>query len=138
MYLWCHKQETQENKNLLHKMMQKWILRLTNSNISWDEYRAEQSQNSHRREVIERNLILNHQLKPLKIQQVTTKRARLPERPGFDFVTIPQSNIEEREDNSNNNNRRKNDKLNGINERFRNLRQQRSSNRTIKPSITGK
>jgi len=55
MLLWSHKDETEENKRLLRKIMTCWIRKLTGANVTHGEVREEQMNSHKKNEILQRN-----------------------------------------------------------------------------------
>lgn len=140
MYLW--KYENNENQTMLRKIIEPWIRRLTQSNVSYAE--ALEANEDKRNEINKRNQVLVDNVKRRKSLYLTqqSKRARVPAAPTFDFAVRPRSKIEAGGDGGGHNevggggaNQRKNKKKT-LQQKLR--EKSKSQKQAIQVSITGK
>eukprot|EP00483_Globobulimina_turgida_P002435 UN02439 len=91
MNLWAHKQETFPNKQLLRKIMEKWIRTLTGSDSSYSDLREEMRESQEA--IQERYKMLQKQKRDFNFGE--QKRAKIPEKPWHDFATNPANLIDD-------------------------------------------
>ena len=141
MLLWCHKDETNENKQLLRKVIDKLIRKITHSNISYQEMREENVEMNKEamNNIIQRNKYDKKRRQLLKQRNMgmsSKKRASIPQKPSFDFVFNPQSNVDTSD--KMDNKMRKSGKYSGLELGFKRIKNTKSRNQAYKPSITGR
>eukprot|EP01084_Bolivina_argentea_P124930 221391_1 len=91
MYLWANKKETHSNKQLLRKIMERWIRTLTGSDSTYSDLREEMRESQQ--SIQERYRILQRQKRDFNFG--ISKRARIPEKPWHDFATNPANLVDE-------------------------------------------
>jgi len=135
MDLWASKYESKENKQLLHRMINKWLYKIENANIDYGEIRDELGE--RKAEIMQRQDILQQQKQEFNLEP--RKRARVPEKAWFDFAVIPRSKIDESESGGPANNREtiKKSKFAALDQRLQKQKKSATAKR-IGPSVNGR
>mmetsp|Transcript_46328 Transcript_46328/g.77020 ORF Transcript_46328/g.77020 Transcript_46328/m.77020 type:complete len:463 (-) Transcript_46328:90-1478(-) len=91
MNLWAHKDETNANKALLRRIIEKWIRTLTGSDASYAELR--EAMNENKQSIQQRFQILQRARHKRDLGLGERKRAQIPEKAWHDFAVAPVSTI---------------------------------------------
>merc|ERR1712032_1455583 len=91
MKLWAHPKETNSNKALLRKIMEKWIRSLTGSNASYNELREALQDDAA---IIRNRYRVLQKQKGSRHYVTNTKRATVPEKAWHDFAVNPANLVD--------------------------------------------
>lgn len=128
MYLWAHKKETNNNKVLLRKIIEKWIRTLTGSDTSYQDLHEDMRE--QQAQIKARAKILSKQTRNFNFGK--RKRAQIPEKAWHDFAINPANIVDE---GSTGFGQRSHPLQDRMNKTFKRLT---SSKQASKPSITGR
>merc|ERR1712176_888849 len=133
MNLWAHKKETNANKVLLRKIMERWIRTLTGSDKNYNDLREDMRESAE--QIQDRYKILQKQRRNFSFGP--QKRAKIPEKAWHDFAINPTNLVDIDYLNSDNNRFGRNqhplqDKMN------KTFKKSKTSKQAARPSVTGR
>merc|ERR1712098_98595 len=97
MRLFRHPKETEGNKRRLKKLVQGWCRPMMQADIKFIEAIRFNADSAKRDRILHRNNAIRKQARKPLVPDEKRDRARVPERPYFDFACMPATGLSERD-----------------------------------------